>query len=222
MLRCLRGLRSEQLVEVVADLVPRSNNGDEVPPDLARTVSWAMRSSGSAVATTGVPNLRLMATTWWRRANGAGKNLSRGGIDPVRVEVDELEVVFAGHPANGVDVAHITTIGRLAAEIELESNCLARRGRARPTSACTSPPFILAPWEVHRSPSDRRTSSRIVDSLSILSLWRQRDARSSSRLPKADCLDATAAAACRYRWFAPFSDDPAHHHRSPIPTLLNT
>ena len=63
-----------------------------------------------------------MVTSGQRRR----ENFARGGIDPVRVEVDELEVVFAGQPANGVDVAHIPTIGRLAAEIELESNCLAR------------------------------------------------------------------------------------------------
>ena len=53
------------------------------------------------------------------------QDLARGGVDPVGVEIDKLEVVFACHLANGIDIAHLTTIGRLRTEIEPESKCFA-------------------------------------------------------------------------------------------------
>jgi len=56
-------------------------------------------------------------------SQGGRENLARGRIDPVAVEVDKLEIAVAGHPANGVDVAHFSSIGRLRAEIEPEFNC---------------------------------------------------------------------------------------------------
>ena len=49
------------------------------------------------------------------------ENLTRGRIDPVAIEVDEFEIVFAGHPPDGVNVRHLSSIGRLKAEIDLES-----------------------------------------------------------------------------------------------------
>jgi len=51
-----------------------------------------------------------------------GKDLTRGGIHPVGVQIDKFEVVFACHPTNGIDVAHLITIGRLVSEIELQSH----------------------------------------------------------------------------------------------------
>ena len=50
------------------------------------------------------------------------KDFARGGIHPVGVQVDKLEVVFACHPSNGIDIAHLITIGRLVSEIELQSD----------------------------------------------------------------------------------------------------
>ena len=51
-------------------------------PRQARIESTAIRSSGSAMATIGVPNLRLTATTWWRRERSAGRIAAAVGSTP--------------------------------------------------------------------------------------------------------------------------------------------
>ena len=59
-----------------------------------------------------------------------GQNLAHGRIDPIAVEVDKLEVMVACHPPDGVDITHPSTIGRVEAEIEPESNCSVPKPKA--------------------------------------------------------------------------------------------
>ena len=61
------------------------------------------------MAMTGVPNLRLIATMWCWRASPTGEDLTGSRIDPVVVEVDELEVVFAREMPNGINVSHASS-----------------------------------------------------------------------------------------------------------------
>ena len=116
-------LRAEQLVEVVTDLLRRRHHRDEVPTD-GRTHGVLC---GEVVGIGGGdhrgPELPLDGQDMVLPGQRHGQDLARGGIHPVGVEIDELEVVFACHPSNGVDIAHLTTIGRLVPEIEPESNC---------------------------------------------------------------------------------------------------
>ena len=80
-----RGQRTtlaERHLDVLVDLLGRGDHRDEVPAQTARIESTARRSSGSAVATTGVPNLRLTATTRWRRESSTGRIAAAVGSTP--------------------------------------------------------------------------------------------------------------------------------------------
>ncbi|MGD0393631.1 MAG: hypothetical protein ABSC41_13420 [Acidimicrobiales bacterium] len=114
-------IRAEHSIEVFADLFPRGDNGYEFPPDrssddvMGRQVV-RIRSGNDRSAEFSLDGGDMKAPR-----QVSGKNLTRGRIHAVGVEVDKFEVMFAGQPANGVDVAHIWTIGRLTPEIEPES-----------------------------------------------------------------------------------------------------
>ena len=51
-----------------------------------------------------------------------GQDGTRGGVDPVGIEVDELEIAFGCHIPDGLDITHGWVIGRLRAHIERESS----------------------------------------------------------------------------------------------------
>ena len=51
-------------------------------PMVSRNVVWMLRSEGSAVAITGVPNRRLSTTTWCSRDSEAGRSAPAAGSTP--------------------------------------------------------------------------------------------------------------------------------------------
>ncbi len=102
----LRWFRAEETVQVVSNLVLGCDDGDEVTSDGLSNGVVPVIVIGIGGGNDRRPELPLDGHHVVLASEPDGKDLARGGIDPVDVEVDELQVVFAREMPNGINVSH--------------------------------------------------------------------------------------------------------------------